>query len=151
MATAVASCGFYTMPNADFVVHVPDAARSDTVRDSVKQFALAHGLQAFDGGSGSPNEPAAVKALRVKTTYYLNPKSTSRGIGLTYLDATPGCKVIKLVEQSKEWTPASWAAIAELRAALERTDGIRVEMGNSPEDWRNTGRGLDAYCPLADG
>jgi hypothetical protein len=137
----------YPTPDADFVVHVPDAQRATALRTSVEQFAQRCGLKKYEGAdeSRSPNEPAEITAQRTKTTYFLSGE-VSGGISLTYYDAEPGCKVIKLGELERDWTPVGRKAIAEFRETLTKIDGLRVDMGNSPDSWRKTGRSPFDYC-----
>lgn len=127
-------------------MRVLEPQRGDEVRARVAQFARQLKLQKSSPTTAGPNDPPEEKAKRLKTTYYVTGTRSSESGGLTYFDATPECKAIRLYDGSGEWTEASRARLAELRALLEGVEGARVEAANVPEDWERTTRGLDVLC-----
>ena len=143
----VASCSFYTMPTLDLVVRLSATEPvASAVRESVEQFVTSKGLRQFDLENAAPNEPADVETQRARTTHWRNPESTSVGLGVMYFDLQPQCKVVRVLEQGKEWTQQSRAAIEELERLLSAIDGARVARGNSLEDWYATLQSPESYC-----
>lgn len=142
------SCSAYFNPTADLVLHVADADAGHRVVVTLEGFARERGLKASSARDDGP-QPESIRQLKEKTTYYLS--GTRHGIGrsLTFFDASPGCKVVQLVERSEKWSEQSEADLQALRAALTALAGVTVESGArfAPNTESKRGRPITDYCP----
>jgi hypothetical protein len=142
---AITSCSVYSNPSVDLVLHVTDVDAGDRIVAAIDQFAQARQLTAYPASNDSSTSEY-VRELNKKTTYYLSGHRYGRGRSLTFFDATPVCKVVKVVERSKHWLAESEADLVALRAALKALTGVTVEEG-ARFDGSRGGRGINDYCP----
>jgi len=111
----------------------------------ISQFAERKHLSASSAVNDAP-APEAIRRLNEKTTYYETGTPYGKGRSLTFLDASPTCKVIRVVERSPNWNAQSQADLDELRAALSAIEGVAVELGAKFDPATNSGRGINEYC-----
>lgn len=142
---ATLSCSVYSNPSIDLVLHVSNVDAEKKVREAISLFAQRRQLIASSAVSDAP-APDSIRRLNEKTTYYLTGTRHGEGRALTFLDASPTCKVIRVVERSASWNAQSQADVDELRAALSAIEGVTVELGAKFDPATNSGRGIDEYC-----
>lgn len=145
-AFAIASCSAYFNPTVDLVLRVTDADAGNRVVAVIEEFARDRKLAAYPAKSEG-STPEYLRKLNEKTTYYLPGTRRGEGRSFTFLDATPACKVIRLVERGEHWLKESEADLVALRTALSAIPGVTVEEGARFVPDTNSGRGIDEYCP----
>jgi hypothetical protein len=146
VALASTSCSAYSNPTADLVLHVADADAGNRVVAAIGQFARDRKLTAYPASNDSP-APEYIRQLKEKTTYYLTGTRYGKGRSLTFFDASPDCKVVRVVERSEHWLKESEADLAALRAALSALAGVTVNEGARFDGEGPGGRSLNEYCP----
>jgi len=139
------SCSVYSNPSVDLVLHVSTVDASREVGLVISQFAQRKQLIASSAVNDDP-APEWIRRLNEKTTHYVTGTPHGKGRSLTFLDASPTCKVIQVVELSANWNAQSQADLDELRAALSAIEGVAVELGAKFEPGTNSGRGINEYC-----
>ena len=143
-ALASTSCNAYFNPAVDLVVHVTNGDAGDRVVVAIDKFARDRQLTAYPASNDSP-VPESIRQLNEKTTHYLTGTRHGKGRSLTFLNASPACKVVKVVERSEHWSTESEADLVALRTALSGLAGVTVEEG-ARFDGTKGGRGLNEYC-----
>ena len=142
----VTSCSAYFNPTVDLVLHVTDADAGNRIVGTLEDFARDRQLKAYPAKSEG-STPEYLRKLNEKTIYYLTGTRRGNGRSLTFLDATPACKVVRVVEGSERWLMESEADLVELRNALGALPGVTVEEGARFVPNTNSGRGINEYCP----
>ncbi len=142
---AIVSCSVYSNPSVDLVLHVSTVDARREVGLVISEFAQRRQLIASSAVTDAP-APEAIRRLNEKTTYYGTGTRYGKGRSLTFLDASPTCMVIRVVERSANWNAQSQADLDELRAALSAIEGVVVELGAKFDPGTNAGRGIDEYC-----
>jgi hypothetical protein len=143
-----ASCSVYSNPTVDLVLEVSNADAGRGVEAVISRFAERRRLVASSEISQG-STPESVRRLQQRTTHYVTGERYGEGRALTYLDASPTCKVVRVVELGAEWNEQSQSDLDELHAELSKLQGVVVKQGAKYIPGTDSGRGIDEYCEIA--